>query len=400
MENKEDVSQRAITNIMTRDFVLGFLAFFIFFVANFSLTPTMPIYLRNLGSNAREIGALVGILGIASLVCRLLVGRVLRMCSEKRVMMFGAAVFAFTFLAFILFRPFWPLLAVRFLQGAAFSCMDTAAITCVITVVPLAYRTRAISYIFLAPCLAMSIAAPFGMFLMNRYSFTTLLLTGAALSACAFVFSLGLDGRKTAGWEQRPPVSEAFLFEWKIVAPAITGLLQYVAWSSVSAFFPLYAVQCGVRNPGLFFSAMAVMMLIGRILGGRIFETWRKERIMLTFMTVSIAVLVMLSFSRSLPLFVFTGLLWGLAAAFIFPTCMAYALDYSGTSCGTALGTYQTFTDLGVALGPVVTGAILPLAGYRNTFFFLACICVLNLCYSRFYVWRKHDGAQTVRKIL
>ena len=56
--------------------------------------------------------------------------------------------------------------------------------------------------------------------------------------------------------------------------------------------------------------------------------------------------------------------------------------------------------DLGVALGPVVTGAVLPLIGYRNTFLFLACICVLDLCYSRFYVWRKHDGAQRVRKML
>ena len=396
MHNKEDISQDAIRNIMNRDFVLVFLTFFLFFVANFSLTPTMPIYLTKLGSNPREVGVLVGILGIASLVCRLLVGGALRKYSEKRVMMFGTIMFAFTFLGFIVFRPFWPLLTVRFFQGVAFSCMDTAAITCVINVVPLIYRTRAIGYILLAPSFAMAIAAPFGMFLMNRYSFTVLLLTGIALSVCAFLFSLNLSGQRTITSEQESPVKNTFLLEWKIVVPAITSFLQYVAWSSVAAFFSLYAIQCGVANPGLFFSAMAFTMIIGRILGGKVFEMWRKERIILTFISTSTAALVILSLSRSLPMFIFVGMLWGIAAAFLFPACMAYALEYSGTSGGTALGTYQGFMDLGLALGPVIMGIIIPLTGYRIMFLCLALICILNLCYFQFYVRKKRDVAPIV----
>jgi len=137
MQSQDDVAQSAMKNIMTRNFILGFLAFFVFFVANFTLTPTMPIYLTKLGSSAREIGMLVGTLGIASLICRLLVGGALRKYSEKRVMMFGAMIFVFTFIGFIVLRPFWPFLAVRFFQGVAFSCMDTAAIACAIGVVPL-----------------------------------------------------------------------------------------------------------------------------------------------------------------------------------------------------------------------------------------------------------------------
>lgn len=399
MYDKDDISPHAVRNIMTRDFILGFLAFFVFFVANFTLTPTMPVYLKELGSNAREIGALVGILCIASLFCRLLVGRALRRYPEKRVMMFGAAMFAFTFLAFIVLRPFWPLLFVRFFQGVAFSCMDTAAIAYVVNVVPPVYRTRAITYIFLAPCLAMAIAAPVGMFLMIRYSFMVLLLTGTALSACAFFFCLSLSGQKTTAPGQESPARNTFLFEWKIVVPAIASFLQYIVWSSVSAFFPLYAVQCGVTNPGLFFSAMAFMMIIGRIFGGKIFEMWRKEKIIVAFMLVSMVALVTLSLSTTLPVFIVAGLLWGIAAAFVFPTCMAYALEYSGTSGGTALGTYQAFTDLGVALGPVITGMIIPLTGYRVMFLCLASLCTLNLLYFQFYVSKGPNATPAVQKI-
>jgi predicted MFS family arabinose efflux permease len=396
MQDKEDISQHAIRNIMTRDFVLGFLAFFVFFVAIFTLTPTMPIYLTKLGSSTREIGVLVGTLGIASLICRLLVGGALRKYSEKRVMMFGAMIFVFTFIGFIVFRPFWPFLAVRFFQGVAFSCMDTAAIACAIGVVPLVYRTRAIGYILLAPSFAMAIAAPFGMFLMNRYSFTVLLLTGTALSLCAFLLALSLSGRKTSTPEHELPVNSAFLFERKIVVPAITSFLHYITWSSVAAFFSLYAVQCGATNPGLFFSAMASMLILGRIFGGKVFERWKKEKIILTFMLVAMLALVILSFSKTLPMFIFVGMLWGMAGAFLFPACMSYALEYSGTSGGIALGTYQAFMDSGSALGPVIMGVIIPFAGYRIMFLCLALICTLNLCYFQLYVRKKRNTVLTV----
>jgi predicted MFS family arabinose efflux permease len=390
MQSQDDVAQSAMKNIMTRNFILGFLAFFVFFVANFTLTPTMPIYLTKLGSSAREIGMLVGTLGIASLICRLLVGGALRKYSEKRVMMFGAMIFVFTFIGFIVLRPFWPFLAVRFFQGGAFSCMDTAAIACAIGVVPLVYRTRAIGYILLAPSFAMAIAAPFGMFLMNRYGITVLLLTGAALSLCAFIFALSLSRRKTIMTERELPVNSAFLFEWKIVVPAITSFLQYITWSSVAAFFSLYAVQCGVINPGLFFSAMAFMLILGRIFGAKVFERWKKEKIILTFILVAMLALVILSFSKTLPMFIFVGMLWGMAGAFLFPACMSYALEYSGASGGTALGTYQAFMDSGSALGPVIMGLIIPLAGYRIMFLCLAFTCLINLGYFQFYVRRRH----------
>jgi len=83
-------------------------------------------------------------------------------------------------------------------------------------------------------------------------------------------------------------------------------------------------------------------------------------------------------------------MLWGMAGAFLFPAFMSYALEYSGTSGGTALGTYQAFMDSGSALGPIIMGVIIPFAGYRIMFLCLALICTLNLCYFQFYVRKKH----------
>jgi MFS family permease len=99
--------------------------------------------------------------------------------------------------------------------------------------------------------------------------------------------------------------------------------------------------------------------------------------------------MIILSFSRTLPMFIFVGMLWGIGSAFFFPASMAYALEYAGSSDGTAVGTYQASLDMGLALGPVVMGIIVPLTGYRIMFLGLAVICLINMSYFQFYVRKR-----------
>jgi MFS family permease len=396
MHNERGISQHTARNLFTRDFVFGFFAFFSFLAATHFLTPTLPIYLARLDSNEREIGVLVGIIGVASLTSRLFVGRVLLKYREKNVMMVGAMLSAIAFLSYIVLRPFWPFLIMRFLQGVAFACMDTAAIACIINVIPLAYRARAIGYFTLAPSLALAIAAPLGTFVINQYSFAVLFLSCTCLSLCAFFLSWKVKGQEISVSDKSTAAHHAFFIDLKIVVPAIACFLQSFVWGAVAAFFPLYSIQCGVTNPGLFFSASAIMIIAGRIFGGRILDSYGKEEIILTFISISMVAMVMLSFSKTLPMFIVVGLLWGIGCAFFFPASMAYALDHAGSSGGTAVGTYQAFMDLGMALGPGIMGIIIPLTGYRIMFLGLALTCLINLGYFQFYVRKKSNIAPTV----
>jgi MFS family permease len=396
MQNDDSVSQRTGRNLFTRDFVLGFFAFFFFLTAINSLTPTLPTYLVRLGSNEREIGVLIGILAVASLASRLFVGRALLKYRSKSIMMAGALGSVITFLAYIVFHPFWPLFAVRLLQGIAWACMDTAAFTSIISVTPLEYRGRALGYFMLASSLALAVAAPLGIFVINQYSFTILFLSGAGLCFCALLLSWKVKGKEVTTSNKANPSCSTSLLNLKIVAPALTSFLQLFVWGAVSAFFPLYAVQCGVTNPGLFFSAMAIMMIAGRLFGGKIMDSYNKEKLIVTFLPSMVVILAILSFSKTLPMFIFVGAFWGIGAAFFVPMAMAYALEYAGSSDGAAVGTARAISDLGLGLGPVVMGTIVPLTGYRVMFLCLAFICLINLCYFQFYVRKRGHVAPAV----
>jgi len=69
--------------ILTRDFILCFLAQFAFTSVFHILIPTLPIYLSRLGSSEVEIGVLIGIFSFSSLLLRPLVGRALIKILEK-----------------------------------------------------------------------------------------------------------------------------------------------------------------------------------------------------------------------------------------------------------------------------------------------------------------------------
>jgi hypothetical protein len=61
--------------MFSRDFILGFFSQLIFSFVVHLLTPTLPIYLSRAGSTEVEIGILIGIYGVTSLLSRPFIGR-------------------------------------------------------------------------------------------------------------------------------------------------------------------------------------------------------------------------------------------------------------------------------------------------------------------------------------
>ena len=384
MGDTEDI--RHSTRVLSRDLVLAFFALFTFLAAYQSLTPTLPIYLVQLGCRESEIGLLVGIGGVASLVSRLLAGGALTRYSERSVMIVGALLAACAFFSYVLVRPFWPFFIARFFQGLSFACLDTAVLAVVVRVTPARYRGQALGYVLLASPLAMAVAATLGVFLSSRFGFTVLFLFCVALSFGSLIFASTVRGRRAERpWHVSSVHTSSFL-DPNIVIPSLMTFLTYFAGGGLFAFIPLYGLTRGVTNPGYFFFAVSIMLFVGRILGARILVAHDKENIIRTFLFAFVAGLAILPFGHSLTLFILAGLLWGTGFAFVVPATMAYALEYAGSAGGTSVGTHQMFMDLGMALGPAIAGIVLPLTGYPLMFSCLAFLCLSNVAYFQFYV--------------
>jgi len=303
-------------------------------------------------------------------------------------MIAGALLFAVSSIAYHFTPPFLPFLVVRIFQGIGFSFFHTASYTMVANISPKAQLGQSLSYFYLGFNLSGAIAPPLGMFLINQYSFTLLFWVCFGLSLSSLFISNKLGKRRAAPSQDAPPEEFSFL-SWKALPPSITSLISLFIWGAITAFFPLYAINHGVANPGLFFSTIAMMLILGRVLGGKILDLYNKERIILPCLTTYIISMVTLAFSNTLPMFILTGIIWGIGHAFLGPALVAYALDRSGSSRGPVIGTFMGMSDLGFSLGPVTMGVILHSTGYPVMFLCLALAGLINLNYFYFFVRKK-----------
>src|SRR4030042_5281654 len=191
----------AIRKILTRDFILAFFAQLTFTVANHILIPTLPIYLSRLDSKETEIGVLIGIFPVSSLVLRPFTGKILLRTPEKKMMVIGALLFGLTSIGYLVALPFWPFFLVRLFQGVGYAFFYTASFTLIANISPEAHRGQSLSYFLLALNISLALGPSFGMFLINRFDFTTLFLVCLGLSLCSLCILTQLGRKQVAPLE-------------------------------------------------------------------------------------------------------------------------------------------------------------------------------------------------------
>ncbi|MBS3918774.1 MAG: MFS transporter [Deltaproteobacteria bacterium] len=377
-----------IRKILSRDFLLTFSAQLTFSFSLFILIPTLPIYLSRLGAEEAEIGILIGTSSVSSLILRPFVGSALLRIPERNFMIGGALLFILCSVAYIFLSPFWPFLMIRVFHGFGFALFYTASTTFIANISPEAHRGQSIGYFFLAFNFAFALAPSFGMFLLNRFHFTFLFLVCAALSLCSLFLSTRLKKRGENAPETPLTEDRSFLSR-KALPPAILAFFTHIIWGALTAFFPLYALEHGMSNPGIFFAAFAVMLILGRTFGGRILDLHSREKVIFPCLLTYIIATLILAFSETTPMFILAAVIWGAGNAFAFPAFVALVIDLAGPSRGPALGTFTALSDMGVGLGAVSMGIVLRLTNFQTMFLCLAFTGVINFIYFYFFVMKK-----------
>jgi MFS family permease len=381
----------ATQKIFTRDFVLSFFAQFAFSSVFFILIPTIPIYLSRLGSKEAEIGVLVGVFSVSSLVLRPFVGRALLKIPERSFMIAGALIYAFSSIAYLIAKPFWPFLIVRIFQGIGLALFATASFTLVTRISPEARRGQSIGYFYLAINIAFALAPLFGVAIVNLFDFPILFLVCTGLSLCSLFITLKLERTKIDSLEVQSIRNQPFVSR-EALPSSIMSFMGSMIWGAVTAFFPLYALSHGVDNPGLFFAALAITLILARSLGGKILDIYAREKVILPCLLAQIIAMSILIFSTTLPMFILVAVIWGIGNAFFYPALVAYVIDLAGPSRGPAIGTYMALSDFGAGMGSVIMGIILQWTNYPIMFLCLAFTGVINLLYFYFAVRKKGGG--------
>ncbi len=396
---------------------------FLFFSAYLLFFPTLPFFIEGLGGAKSEIGLLIGISSLASLLVRPFVGYAVDTVGRRPVMLAGLGLFVLNALLYNLVQSVAMILPLRLLTGASMAIFVTAASATIADVAAPSRRGEVMSYYGLANSLAFAVGPALGGFIIHagwleRFDdaltsrltwlsgaetpdlhFTSLFLFAAAVGVLGvFIAAAGTETRPADGGPARS-LSFSHLFSRAGVFPACINFATSFVFASMVTFTPLFARDNGLQNAGALFIVYAAMVIVMRLSLGRFMDRYPRAWFIVPGIAALALSMVTMATAHSVPqMFVGAGL-YGVGAGTFQPAMMAHLVDHTEPSeRGRALSTFTLGNDLGLSVGALMLGVLVDQAGYRPAFVVAAAIAASGavlffISTQRAHSWRTAEAA-------
>ncbi|MGG6312707.1 MFS transporter [Paenibacillus macerans] len=372
--------QHESNRLWTRSFISLTISAFLLFLNLHMLLSSFSSYVKNeFSASDLEVSLVTSVFAASAILTRFLAAALLRRVSPNSLLFAGLVIAGAMTALNGEAGSVAGLLAVRAGYGIGFGIGSTILPTLVSRIIPLPRMGEGIGYFGLSSSLAMSVGPMIGLNVMRQLGFGTLTIAGAAavlLLIPLLLLSRALPrvrrpAKVTAGKPRsdadtpkakaptRPPFNRLLLF------PASLNVLLSITYSGLLSFIALYGESVHLEQVGLFFLFNAVTVVIVRPISGRIFDSRGHAAVLIPAALIVVASMLVLSFARSMPMLISSALLYGLGFGAIQPTIQAWMLrTCTPEQYGSANSMFYNSTDLGVAVGAVILGAIASMTDY------------------------------------
>jgi len=162
-------------------------------------------------------------------------------------------------------------------------------------------------------------------------------------------------------------------------------LMVAVGFSSIFPFLPLYVKDLGATTnlsieflAGMVFSAQAFTMMIASPIWGTIADRYGRKLMVERSMFGGAVILLLMAFVRSAEELVILRAIQGLITGSVAAASALVASEAPRERTGYAMGILQVGLGSGVALGPLIGGAIADFFGYSAAFYVTAGLLFLS----------------------
>ncbi len=348
-----------------RDFVLLSISRFCMFFSHRQVQPVFPVYLSSLGASGTLIGFVMSSFTIMATVSRPFIGMLMDRSGRKVFLLLGLGIFGLTTLGYAWAPTIMTLVVFRTTQGLGWSCGTTAVATLAADIAPSNKRGTIISYAGLASNLGAALGPIAGFAAYQHLGFHGMFLTVFGVVLVGLLFSLPIKE------SQRLKATEGPLMTWwelfvvrESLLPAVAMAFIAFGHSGTATFIPLYILQQDFGNPAYFFVVESVSVMISRPIVGPLSDRINRRAIILPGFVLQILGLILIAKAPSAAVLFSAGAVTGLGLALAHPPLMALAIDLvPAQRRGLSMAQFQTFHDLGNALGAVALGNFLDLVG-------------------------------------
>ncbi|MTH53610.1 MFS transporter [Bacillus mangrovi] len=381
--------------IWTKSFISNFLINFFIFLTFYALLTALPIYVvEDLGKTNAEAGLVITVFMLSAILVRPVWGRLLERYGKKLCLIIGMILFMLTTVVYMWVDQFTGLLIVRFIHGIWFSVITTATGAIAADIIPKERRGEGLGY----HAMSMNLAVVFGPFLaLTMLQFTTfsvLFIVFSVLSAAGVLFSFLIEVKQDTTPAPARKFSASDLLERSVVPFALIGGLVAFSYSGIISFISIYAKSLGLAQAAsYFFVVFAVVMLLSRPFVGRLFDRRGPAIVMIPSFIIFAAGMMMLSFTDSAWMLLFSGALIGLGYGSLVPCFQTLSIQKAPPArSGHATSTFFTFFDIGIAGGSYILGILAADLGYASLYFSASILILVTLLIFTAVIRKKQNN--------
>ena len=378
----------------TPTFILLCVAQFLAYGHHAILTPTLPLYMDDLGSSPFMVGLLLASFSSTSMLIRPLVGTWVDSHGETRVLSLSCIGLCLTVLIFVVPHVEGAFTA-NILRGFSWAGINTSGYAFLAAVVPDDRRGEASGYysgiqssssVFFPSAALWIIHHPAG-----GFAPVFVLSSVVALLAAALAYACGRGLRRAAAPAPPAPAPPAAgvatartrgrtYFDRGILFTALLLFCMNLPWAGLNSFIVLYAREVGIESLGWYFVAIGLASLVGRPLLGRVSDSMGRGPAVVVSYVLEIAGVALVLLASDITLMVVAGVLYFLGYALGVSTTLALAMERADPQRrGVAMATFSMAFPLGSGLGSALAGGMIALAGYRGMYLSLVGVLVFGL---------------------
>jgi MFS family permease len=374
--------------LWTREFVIVTLANFVN-SCNFYLlmVVTAGYAIDHFGSDSAVAGLVTGVFVVGALASRLVAGRMLGLLSYRRTMVIGLLIALISSLFYPLAPTVELFILIRALHGFGFGIIVSAASTIIADIVPTNRAGRGMGYFQLSATLATAIG-PFVAILLSEvgnYVLIFLICSGLLVVTLALVPLLRLRTIVLSSEERSTLAGFSLksIIELPVMPVSTLAALMYLSYAAVVAFLALFTREIGLAGTASwFFLTYALIILLSRPFVGRLFDRQGLLPIVFPALVVLAFGFVLLSQLNGFALLIVAGAVIGLGQGAIQGTTLSTVAKITPSHRkGIATTTYYLMADVGYSLGPILSGLLLPLTGYRGLYLLMGGVILAALLF-------------------
>jgi MFS family permease len=366
-----------------REYWTIWLAALLFFAAFYTLMIPLPLYLAQAGLPDWQIGAILGALGVASLIARPLAGTFADGWGRKPVMLFGtvALVVGVVGISSVTRAP--VLFGMRVAQAVGYVAFTTAATALVADLASPERRGGALALFGTAANIAMTLTPAAINAALDVLTLTGAFWLAAALAAIAGVMAFRV--KEPAAEKAVDSHGNLFGVMRKLVTPVLAAALFGVGFGAFLQFLPLLAERRGIGAIGLVYSVYGIGIILTRLTTGRLLDGSSRNRMLsLAFLLLG-AGLTGFAVAGSLIGLLVAALAIAAGSGVLHPSLIAIHVErVAPNERGRATAVFYLGFDLGIGLGAWILAPVFQWFGLTGLYLLAASAAIAGTIPTRF----------------